>query len=213
MYNKKTKIFMLNSIDEAIQELQAGKVIIVVDDEDRENEGDFIVAAEKITPEVVNFMLHEGRGILCVSLSDKRCGELQLQMMVSNNTSLSETPFTVSVDLLGDEFSTGVSSAERAATVKALVDSSTKPEDLGRPGHIFPLNARAGGVMERNGHTEAVIDLMKLSGLKEGGALIEIMNEDGSMARLPQLQEIARKHNLKIVSIESLVDYIKCLSN
>jgi len=207
----KTKKEMLNTIEEALYELKAGNVIIVVDDEDRENEGDFVVAAEKITPEIVNFMLHEGRGILCVSIRGKRCKELKLQMMETNNTSLLGTPFTVSVDLLGEGFSTGVSTIERAATIKALVSADTQPADLGRPGHIFPLRARDGGVLERNGHTEAVVDLMRLAGLKEGGALIEIMNQDGAMARIPQLIEIARKFSLKIVSIADLIKYINSL--
>lgn len=204
---------MLNSIEEAIRELQAGRIIIVVDDQDRENEGDFVVAAEKITPDIVNFMLHEGRGILCASITEERCEDLKLQMMETNNTSLLGTPFTISVDLLGDSFSTGVSATERAATIRALVDSNTKPNDLGRPGHIFPLRARNGGVLERNGHTEAVVDLMKIARLKQGGALIEIMNEDGSMARMPQLEKIAQKYNLKIVSIESLIKYIKSVND
>lgn len=200
---------MLSTIDEALEELKAGRVIIVVDDENRENEGDFVVSAEKITPDIVNFMLREGRGILCVSITEKRCDELSLQMMESNNTSLLGTPFTISVDLLGKGFSTGVSTFERAATIKALVDPDTKPNDLGRPGHVFPLKAKNGGVLKRNGHTEAVVDLMKLAGLKEGGALIEIMNEDGSMARMHQLLKISEKYGLKIVSIESLIKYIK----
>lgn len=198
---------MLNTIEEALSELKAGNIIIVVDDEDRENEGDFVVAAEKITPEIVNFMLHEGRGILCVSITEKRCEELKLQMMITDNTSLLGTPFTVSVDLLREGFSTGVSSVERAATIKALVALETKPTDLGCPGHIFPLRARDGGVLERNGHTEAVVDLMRLAGLREGGALIEIMNKDGSMARIPQLIEIATKFKIKIISIKDLIKY------
>lgn len=200
---------MLSTIDEALIDLQEGKIIIVIDDEDRENEGDFVVAAEKITPDIVNFFLHEGRGVLCVSLTEDRCRELKLPMMEEKNTSLLGTPFTVSVDLLGDGMSTGVSSGDRAATIRALVDPEIESEDLGRPGHIFPLRARNGGVMERRGHTEAVIDLMRLAGLHLGGALIEIMNEDGSMARLPQLEVIATKYNLKIITIESLVQYLE----
>jgi 3,4-dihydroxy 2-butanone 4-phosphate synthase/GTP cyclohydrolase II len=199
---------MLDTIEEALYELKAGNIIIVVDDEDRENEGDFVVAAEKITPEIVNFMLHEGRGILCVSITAKRCKELNLQPMETNNTSLLGTPFTVSVDLVGKGLSTGVSAAERAATIKALVDANTQPADLGRPGHIFPLKAREGGVLERNGHTEAVVDLMRLAGLKEAGVLIEIMNPDGTMARTPQLIEIARKFSQKIISIADLIKHI-----
>lgn len=200
---------MISTIEEALEDLRQGKIIIVVDDEDRENEGDFIVAAEKATPDIINFMLHEGRGVLCAPLSEKRCEELDLNMMEEHNTSLLGTPFTVSVDLLGEGFSTGVSSVERAATINALVSENTKPSDLGRPGHIFPLRARNGGVFERRGHTEAVVDLTRLAGLKDGGALIEIMNEDGTMARLPQLENVAKKHNLKIITIDALVEYRK----
>jgi 3,4-dihydroxy 2-butanone 4-phosphate synthase/GTP cyclohydrolase II len=199
----------MNTIAEALEDIREGKIVIVVDDEDRENEGDFVVAAEKITPDIVNFMLHQGRGILCVSLPGKRCEELQLQMMEPDNTSLLGTPFTVSVDLLGEGCTTGVSSKERAATIKALVDPATKPSDLGRPGHIFPLRARDGGVLEREGHTEAVVELTKLAGLKPGGALIEIMTEDGAMARLPQLEKIAEKFHLKLVTIKDLIKYKK----
>lgn len=197
----------MHTIEEALEDLSQGKIIIVVDDEDRENEGDFVVSAEKINPDIVNFMLHHGRGILCVSLPTSRCKELNLHMMESENTSILGTPFTVSVDLLGPDSTTGVSSSERSATIRALVDPNTKPEDLGRPGHIFPLRARDGGVFERKGHTEAVVDLMRLAGLAPGGALIEIMNEDGSMARLPQLESIASEFGLKIVSIADLVRY------
>lgn len=203
------KEYSINTIEEALIELREGRVIIIVDDEDRENEGDFVVAAEKITPDIVNFMLHQGRGILCVSLSEERCEQLKLNMMEPENTSLLGTPFTVSVDLLGPDCSTGVSSYERAATIRALVDPNTKPSDLGRPGHIFPLKARKRGVFERQGHTEAIIDITRIAGLKEGGALIEIMNEDGSMARLPQLIKVAEKFNLKIVSIADLIKYRK----
>ncbi len=197
----------LNTIKEAIEDIRNGKIIIVVDDEDRENEGDFIVAAEKITPEIVNFMLHNGRGILCVSLPEERCNELQLNMMVGNNTSLLDTPFTVSVDLIGHGCTTGVASTDRALTINALVDPATTPNDLGRPGHIFPLRAKQKGVLRRPGHTEAVVDLTRLAGLNPGGALIEIMNEDGTMARLPELFKIAEEHDLKIVSIADLISY------
>jgi 3,4-dihydroxy 2-butanone 4-phosphate synthase/GTP cyclohydrolase II len=198
---------VLNSIEEALEDFRVGKVVIVVDDEDRENEGDFIVAAEKITPETVNFMLHHGRGVLCAPLTEDRCRELELEMMETNNTSLLGTPFTVSVDLLGGGCTTGVSSTERAATIRALADPATRPTDLGRPGHIFPLRARNKGVLRRPGHTEATIDLARLSGLQPAGSLIEIMNEDGSMARLPQLLEIAEKFDLKIISIADLIAY------
>lgn len=198
----------MNTIEEALEDLRNGKIIIVVDDESRENEGDFVVAAEKITPETVNFMLHQGRGILCVSIPSERCAELSLCMMEPDNTSLLGTPFTISVDYIPG-CSTGVSSMERAATIQSLVDPSTKPEELARPGHIFPLRACSGGVLERNGHTEAVVDLTRLAGLKPGGALIEIMNEDGSMARLPQLQVMAEKFRLKLISIADLVQYRK----
>lgn len=197
----------LNTIDEAIQDIKNGKVIIVVDDEDRENEGDFIVSAEKITPEIVNFMATHGRGLICAPLPEDRCEELDLELMVGNNTALHATPFTVSVDLIGHGCTTGISASDRAKTIKALVDPETKPEDLGRPGHIFPLKAKQKGVIRRAGHTEAVVDLTKLAGLKPGGALVEIMNEDGTMARLPQLLEIAKKFNLKIITIEDLIKY------
>ncbi len=198
---------LTNSVEEALEEIRQGHVLIVVDDEDRENEGDFIVAGEKITPEIVNFMLHNGRGVMCAPLTEERCQELELDMMVSNNTSLLGTPFTVSVDLLGHGCTTGVSADDRAATIRALVDPDTKPSDLGRPGHIFPLRARNRGVLRRPGHTEAVVDLTRMAGLKVGGALIEIMNEDGTMARMPQLLEIARKFNLKIVTIADIIAY------
>lgn len=198
----------MNTIEEALEDIRKGKLIIVVDDENRENEGDFVVAAERITPDTVNFMLHQGRGILCVSLPGERCEELQLPMMGEDNTSLLGTPFTVSVDLIPG-CATGVSSKERAATIYSLVDPATKPSDLARPGHIFPLRACSGGVFDREGHTEAVVDLTRLAGLKPGGALIEIMTEDGAMARLPQLQKIANKFDLKIVSIADLIKYRK----
>ena len=197
----------LNTIEEAIEDIKKGKVIIIVDDYDRENEGDFVVSAEKITPEIVNFMARYGRGLICTPLTESRCKELNLELMVGKNTSLHETPFTVSVDLIGQGCTTGISAADRAKTIKALVDDNTKPEDLGRPGHIFPLMARENGVLRRAGHTEAVVDINRLAGLKPGGALVEIMNEDGTMARLPQLQEIADKFNLKIISIEDLIKY------
>lgn len=198
---------VLNSVEEAIEDFRLGKVVIVVDDEDRENEGDFIVAAELITPEVVNFMLHEGRGVLCAPLSEKRCDELGLQMMEQNNTSILGTPFTVSCDLLGHGCTTGVSASDRAATLRALADPATLPTDLGRPGHINPLRARDKGVLRRPGHTEAAIDLARLAGLQPAGVLIEVMNEDGTMARLPQLCEIAKKFDLKIISIAQLIAY------
>ena len=198
---------LTNTVEEALEEIRAGRVLIVVDDEDRENEGDFIVAGEKITPEIVNFMLHNGRGVMCAPLTEERCRELELDMMVGNNTSLLGTTFTVSVDLLGNGCTTGVSSNDRAATIRALVDPDTKPSDLGRPGHIFPLRARNRGVLRRPGHTEAVVDLTRMAGLKVGGALIEIMNEDGSMARMPQLLEIAKKFGLKIVTIADIIAY------
>ena len=198
---------VLNTIEEAIEDFRNGKVVIVVDDEDRENEGDFIVAAEKITPEIVNFMLHEGRGVLCTPLSEERCAQRELNMMAENTTSLLGTPFTVTVDLLGHDCTTGVSIHDRAATIRALADPATRPSDLGRPGHINPLRARQKGVLRRPGHTEAAVDLARLAGLQPAGALIEIMNEDGTMARLPQLLEVAAKFGLKIVSIADLIAY------
>jgi 3,4-dihydroxy 2-butanone 4-phosphate synthase/GTP cyclohydrolase II len=197
----------LNSIDEAIRDIKEGKLVIVVDDESRENEGDFIVAAEKITPETVNFMTKYGRGLLCAPIPEKRCNELELELMVNKNTSFHETPFTVSVDLIGHGCTTGISASDRAKTIKALVNPETHPEDLGRPGHVFPLKAKDKGVLRRPGHTEAVVDLTRLAGLKPGGALVEIMNDDGSMARLPELIEIAKKFDLKIVTIEDLIAY------
>ena len=199
--------FTLNTIDEALQELKDGKLIIVVDDEDRENEGDFIAAAELITPEMINFMVTHGRGLVCCPLPEERCDELELDMMVTNNTATHATPFTVSVDLLGYGCSTGISAYDRAMTIKALANKDTKPEELGRPGHIFPLKARSKGVLRRAGHTEAAVDLCVLAGLQPAGVLIEIMNEDGSMARLPQLIEVAKRFNLKIVSIKDLIEY------
>ena len=197
----------LNTIEEAIEDIKQGKIIIVVDDEDRENEGDFIAAAAKVTPEMINFMTQHGRGLLCAPLLEKRCKELGLDMMVENNTVLHHTQFTVSIDLKGEGCTTGISVFDRAKTIKALVKPETKPEDFGRPGHIFPLKAKEGGVLRRTGHTEAAVDLARLAGLEPAGILIEILNEDGSMARLPQLIKVAEKHNLKIISIEDLVAY------
>lgn len=197
---------LLNTIEEAIQDIKDGKLLIVVDDEDRENEGDFICAAEKITPEIVNFMITHGRGLLCAPLTEERCAELDLDMQVSNNTSMHSTPFTVSIDKL-EGCTTGVSAQDRAATLQALCDPASKPETFGRPGHIFPLRARTRGVIRRAGHTEAAVDLARMAGLYPAGALIEIMNEDGTMARLPQLLEIAKKYDLKIVSIADLIAY------
>jgi 3,4-dihydroxy 2-butanone 4-phosphate synthase / GTP cyclohydrolase II len=204
MYNEKVQ---LNTIEEAIEDIRQGKVIIVVDDEDRENEGDFLAAAEKITPEMVNFMATHGRGLICVPLTENRCKELELRPMVSNNTDPMETAFTVSVDLKGNGVTTGISASDRSKTIKALVNSETKPYNLARPGHIFPLVAKQGGVLRRTGHTEAAIDFARLAGFKSAGVIVEIMNEDGSMARLPQLVEVAKKFNLKLVSIEDLVAY------
>lgn len=199
---------VLNTIEEAIEDIRNGKIIIVVDDEDRENEGDFIVAAELITPDIVNFMATHGRGLICASIPEERCTELDLELMVvGKNTSMYDTPFTVSVDLIGQGCTTGISASDRAKTIKALVDEKTLPEDLGRPGHIFPLKAKNRGVLRRAGHTEAAVDLTVLAGLKPGGALVEIMNEDGTMARLPELMEIAKKFGLKIVSIADLIAY------
>lgn len=198
---------VLNTIEEGIEEIREGRLLIVVDDEDRENEGDFVIAGEKVTPEIVNFMLKNGRGVLCAPLSEDRCAALELDMQVADNTSMLGTPFTVSVDYLRDGCTTGVSTWDRARTLQALVDPETKPSDLGRPGHIFPLRARNRGVLRRPGHTEAVVDLTRLAGLKEGGALIEIMNEDGSMARLPDLIKISEKFGIKIISIADLIAY------
>lgn len=205
--NQHKEISKLDTIEEALADLKEGKIIIVVDDEDRENEGDFIAAAELITPEIVNFMAKYGRGLICAPLSEDRCRELELELMVGNNTALHQTPFTVSVDLIGQGCTTGISASDRAKTIKALVDPNTEPEDLARPGHIFPLKAREKGVLRRAGHTEAVVDLTRLAGLKPGGALVEIMNEDGTMARLPELLKIAKRFNLKIISIQDLISY------
>ena len=197
----------LNTIEEAIQDIKKGKIIIVVDDENRENEGDFLAAAEMVTPDMINFMATHGRGLICAPLTELRCKELELGMMVSNNTDPMETAFTVSVDLRGKGVTTGISASDRSKTVKALIDSETKPFDLARPGHIFPLKAKEGGVLRRTGHTEAAIDFARLANLKPAGLIVEIMNEDGSMARLPELIEVAKKFDIKIVSIEDLVAY------
>ena len=206
--NPKTDMeIQLNTIEEAINDIRQGKVIIVVDDENRENEGDFVAAAEKITPETINFMATHGRGLICAPLTETRCKELELHMMVNNNTDPMETAFTVSVDLRGNGVTTGISASDRAKTVHALTSHDTKPFELARPGHIFPLVAKEGGVLRRTGHTEAAIDFAKLAGLKPAGVIVEIMNADGSMARLPQLLEVAKRFNLKIVSIEDLVAY------
>ena len=197
----------LNSIEEAIEDIRQGKIIIVVDDEDRENEGDFLAAAEKVTPEMINFMATHGRGLICVPLTESRCKELELNTMVNNNTDIMQTAFTVSVDLRGNGVTTGISASDRAKTVQALVDPNTNPHDLGRPGHIFPLIAKQGGVLRRTGHTEAAIDFARLAGFKSAGVIVEIMNDDGTMARLPQLVKVAKKFDLKLVSIEALVAY------
>ncbi|HKK43680.1 MAG TPA: bifunctional 3,4-dihydroxy-2-butanone-4-phosphate synthase/GTP cyclohydrolase II [Bacteroidales bacterium] len=197
----------LNTIEEAIEDIRQGKLLIVVDDEDRENEGDFICSAELITPEIVNFMAKYGRGLICTALPEERCEELELDLMVGINTSLHSTQFTVSVDLLNNETTTGVSAKDRALTIKALVDPATKPSDLGRPGHIFPLKAKAKGVLRRAGHTEAVVDLTRMAGLRPGGALVEIMNDDGSMARLKDLTVIREKFGIRIITIKDLIQY------
>src|SRR6195952_4119557 len=198
---------MIDSIESAINDIKNGKLVIVVDDEDRENEGDFITAAQNVTPEVINFMSTYGRGLICAPLSEERCDELNLPAMVLDNTSLHATPFTVSIDLLGHGCTTGISAQDRAKTVQALIDPTTKPTDLGRPGHIFPLRAKKGGVLRRAGHTEATIDLARLAGFEPAGVLVEIMNEDGSMARLPELRQIAKKFDFKLISIKDLIEY------
>lgn len=207
MISTKKHTVQLNTIEEAIDDIRNGKIIIVVDDENRENEGDFIAAAEMVTPEMINFMATHGRGLICAPLTEERCNDLDLQMMVENNTVLHHTQFTVSVDLIGHGCTTGISVHDRAKTIKALVDENTKAHDLGRPGHIFPLRAKQGGVLRRTGHTEAAIDLARLAGLQPAGILVEILNEDGTMARLPQLMKVAGKFDLKIISIEDLVKY------
>lgn len=197
----------LNTIEEALDDIKAGKIIIVVDDEDRENEGDFLTAARNVTPEVINFMSKYGRGLICAPLIEDLCVKLELDLMVQNNTVLHQTPFTVSVDLIGNGCTTGISTHDRAKTVQALIDPNTKPADLGRPGHIFPLKARREGVLRRTGHTEATIDIARLAGFEPAGVLVEIMNEDGTMARLPDLMKIAAQHDLKIISIKDLISY------
>jgi 3,4-dihydroxy 2-butanone 4-phosphate synthase/GTP cyclohydrolase II len=199
--------FHLNTIEEAIQEIRDGKVIIVVDDEDRENEGDFLTAARNITPEIVNFMATHGRGLICAPLVEDRCDELDLDLMVKTNSATYETPFTVSVDLIGHGCTTGISASDRSKTIQALINPETRPEELGKPGHIFPLRAKKGGVLRRAGHTEAAIDLSRMAGFEPAGVIVEILNEDGTMARLPQLMEIAKKFDLKIISIEDLIEY------
>ena len=203
----KTDPIQLNTIEEAIEDIRQGKIIIVVDDEDRENEGDFLAAAELVTPEMINFMATHGRGLICAPLTEKLCHELELHSMVKNNTDHMETAFTVSVDLKGHGVTTGISASDRAKTILALVNEETKPHELARPGHIFPLTAKQGGVLRRTGHTEAAIDFARLAGFKPAGVIVEIMNEDGSMARLPELVKVAKKFNLKLVSIEDLVAY------
>ena len=205
--DKDTATSQLDRIEEAIADIRAGKIVLVVDDEDRENEGDMICAAELTTPEMVNFMVKEGRGLMCAPLTDERCHELGLDMMVTSNTSVHTTPFTVSVDLLGHGCTTGISASDRAKTIRALVDPATVPDDLGRPGHIFPLRAVDGGVIRRAGHTEAAVDLARLAGLQPAGVLIEVLNEDGTMARLPQLRIMADKFGMKLVSIQDLISY------
>ena len=196
-----------NTIEEAVSDIKAGKVVIVVDDENRENEGDFVAAAEKVTPEMINFMATHGRGLICTPLLEKRCEELGLELMIGKNTAAFETPFTISVDLIGNGCTTGISASDRSKTIQALVNSNTKASDLGKPGHIFPLKAREGGVLRRAGHTEASIDLARLAGLEPAGVIVEILNEDGSMARTPELHEIAKKFNLKFITIKDLIEY------
>lgn len=198
---------MLDTIEAALEDLRNGKLLIVVDDEDRENEGDFVTAAGNVTPEIINFMSKYGRGLICAPVTEERCEQLKLNLMVENNTVLHQTPFTVSIDLIGHGCTTGISAHDRAKTVQALIDPNTKPEDLGRPGHIFPLRAKNDGVLRRTGHTEATVDLARLAGFEPAGVLVEIMNDDGTMARLPQLLEIAKKFDLKIISIKDLIAY------
>lgn len=200
-------VSVLNTIEEAIEDIKNGKVVIVVDDEDRENEGDFLTAARNTTPELINFFATHGRGLICAPLVEDRCDELGLELMVQSNSAAYETPFTVSVDLIGHGCTTGISASDRAKTVQALIDPNTKPEELGKPGHIFPLRAKKGGVLRRAGHTEAAIDLARLAGFEPAGVIVEILNEDGTMARLPQLVEIAKRFDLKIVSIAQLIEY------
>ena len=197
----------MNTIEEALEDIKSGKIVIVVDDENRENEGDFVTAARNATPELINFMATHGRGLICTPLIEEKCDELGLEMMVDSNNSHFDTPFTVSVDLIGKGCSTGISASDRAKTVQALIDPNTKPNDLGKPGHIFPLRAKAGGVLRRAGHTEAAVDLSRLAGFEPAGLIVEIMNEDGSMARFPELSKIAEKFDLKIITIEDLISY------
>jgi 3,4-dihydroxy 2-butanone 4-phosphate synthase / GTP cyclohydrolase II len=198
---------MFDRIEDAINDIRLGKLVVVVDDEDRENEGDFITAAQNVTPEVINFMAKHGRGLICATLPEERCDELGLELMVNNNTALHETAFTVSVDLLGHGCTTGISAHDRARTIQALINPATKASDLGRPGHIFPLRAKKGGVLRRAGHTEATVDLARLAGFEPGGVLVEILNDDGTMARLPQLLEVAKKFDFRIISIKNLIEY------
>ena len=197
----------MNTVEEALEDIKKGKIVIVVDDEDRENEGDFVTAARNANPELINFMATHGRGLICTPLVEERCDELGLELMVDSNNSHFDTPFTVSVDLIGEGCSTGISATDRAKTVQALINPETKPKDLGKPGHIFPLRAKAGGVLRRAGHTEAAVDLSRLAGYEPAGLIVEIMNEDGSMARLPELRDIAKKFDLKIITIEDLISY------
>ena len=197
----------MNTVEEALEDIKKGKLVIVVDDEDRENEGDFVTAARNANPELINFMATHGRGLICTPLIEERCDELGLELMVDSNNSHFDTPFTVSVDLIGEGCSTGISATDRAKTVQALISPETKPKDLGKPGHIFPLRAKAGGVLRRAGHTEAAVDLSRLAGYEPAGLIVEIMNEDGSMARLPELRNIAKKFDLKIITIEDLISY------
>ena len=196
-----------NTIEEAVADIKAGKVVIVIDDENRENEGDFVAAAEKVTPEMINFMATHGKGLICTPLLEKRCEELGLELMIGKNTATFETPFTISVDLIGNGCTTGISASDRSKTIQALVNSNTKASDLGKPGHIFPLKAREGGVLRRAGHTEASVDLARLAGLEPAGVIVEILNEDGSMARTPELHKIAKKFNLKFITIKDLIEY------
>ncbi|RJE75133.1 bifunctional 3,4-dihydroxy-2-butanone-4-phosphate synthase/GTP cyclohydrolase II [Reichenbachiella sp. MSK19-1] len=198
---------MLDKVSDAIAAIKRGEIIIVVDDEDRENEGDFVCAAESVTPEIINFMATHGRGLICAPLVEEKCDELELELMVGKNTAAYETPFTVSIDLIGHGCTTGISASDRAKTIKALVDPTIKPEELGKPGHIFPLRAKKGGVLRRAGHTEAAIDLARLAGMQPAGVLVEIMNEDGTMARLPDLRKVAEKFNLLLISIKDLISY------
>ena len=203
-----TEEIILDTIPAAIEDIKKGKPVIVVDDEDRENEGDFIVAAELITPELVNFMAAEARGLICVALTEERCNELDLHLMVGKNTAFHDTQFTVSVDYISKDTSTGISAYDRAATIRALIDPHTRADDLGRPGHIFPLKAKSNGVLRRAGHTEAAVDLTRLAGLRPGGALVEILNPDGSMARLPELYRLAKKLDVRLITIKDLIPVI-----